>query len=204
MPCSPYFVSPRLICAHTACDTQFGRSASSRGRHTKSKARFSRLTAEGTRRTMASTATKPDQKPVLVTGAAGFIGFHVARALLTQGRAVVGLDNLNSYYDPKLKEARLAVLARLPGFTFEKLDLADRAGTKALFEAVRPELVIHLAAQAGVRYSLENPDAYVDANLVGFLNVLEGCRHAHVRHLTFASSPIRRCRSQCTTMSIIP
>ena len=137
---------------------------------------------------MASTATKPDQKPVLVTGAAGFIGFHVARALLTQGRAVVGVDNLNSYYDPKLKDARLAVLARLPGFRFEKLDLADRAGTKALFEAVRPELVIHLAAQAGVRYSLENPHAYVDANLVGFLNVLEGCRHGRVRHLTFASS----------------
>jgi UDP-glucuronate 4-epimerase len=137
---------------------------------------------------MASTPAKPDQKPILVTGAAGFIGFHVARALLTQGRAVVGIDNLNSYYDPKLKEARLAVLSRLPGFTFEKLDLADRAGTKALFEKVRPELVIHLAAQAGVRYSLENPHAYVDANLVGFLNVLEGCRHGKVRHLTFASS----------------
>ena len=137
---------------------------------------------------MASTAaTKPDQ-PVLVTGAAGFIGFHVARALLTQGRAVAGVDSLNSYYDPKLKESRLAVLARLPGFTFHKLDLADRAGTKALFETVRPELVIHLAAQAGVRYSLENPHAYVDSNLVAFLNILEGCRYGNVRHLTFASS----------------
>jgi UDP-glucuronate 4-epimerase len=137
---------------------------------------------------MASTAAKPDQKPVLVTGAAGFIGFHVARSLLTQGRAVAGVDNLNAYYDPKLKEARLAVLQRLPGFTFHKLDLADRSSTAALFETLKPENVIHLAAQAGVRYSLEHPHAYLDANLTAFLNILEGCRHGKVRHLTFASS----------------
>src|SRR5262245_32788921 len=113
---------------------------------------------------MTSTATKPESKPVLVTGVAGFIGFHVARALLTQGRSVAGVDNINSYYDPKLKEARLAILARLPGFSFHKLDLADRAGTAELFEATQPDLVLHMAAQAGVRYSLENPYAYGDAN----------------------------------------
>lgn len=124
----------------------------------------------------------------LVTGAAGFIGFHVARRLLENGRAVVGLDNLNSYYDPKLKEARLSELAKHPGFKFVRLDLADRAGIAALFAEHRFAHVVHLAAQAGVRYSLIDPMAYVDANLVGFANILEGCRHNGCRHLLFASS----------------
>ena len=125
---------------------------------------------------------------VLVTGAAGFIGFHVAQLLLSEGREVVGLDIVNSYYDPKLKEARLDILKRQPNFTFVKLDLTDRAAMQALFEKHRFPLVVHLAAQAGVRYSLEHPHAYVDANLEGFLNVLEGCRHAECRHLVYASS----------------
>src|SRR5580698_7997085 len=128
------------------------------------------------------------QTAVLVTGAAGFIGFHVAQRLLSEGRAVVGLDTLNSYYDPKLKEARLDILKRDPNFSFVKLDLADRAATKLLFEQHRFPVVVHLAAQAGVRYSLENPHAYMDANLEGFINVLEGCRHNGCKHLLFASS----------------
>jgi UDP-glucuronate 4-epimerase len=126
--------------------------------------------------------------PVLVTGAAGFIGFHVARRLLQDGRAVVGLDNLNAYYDPKLKHARLAELRKHAGFAFVKLDLADRAGMANLFTEHRFPHVVHLAAQAGVRYSLIDPNAYVDANLVGFANVLEGCRHNGCRHLLYASS----------------
>jgi UDP-glucuronate 4-epimerase len=125
---------------------------------------------------------------ILVTGAAGFIGFHVTQRLLAEGRQVVGLDNLNSYYDPQLKAARLEALEKLPGFTFVKLDLADRAAIKALFAQHRFPVVVHLAAQAGVRYSLENPHAYVDANLEGFINVLEGCRHNGCGHLLFASS----------------
>ena len=125
---------------------------------------------------------------VLVTGAAGFIGFHVAQHLLKEGRHVVGIDNLNSYYDPRLKEARLELLKAQPGFSFLKLDLADRAAVKALFAQHRFPAVIHLAAQAGVRYSLENPHAYVDANLEGFINILEGCRHHGCEHLLFASS----------------
>ena len=126
--------------------------------------------------------------PVLVTGAAGFIGFHVARRLLESGRNVVGLDNLNSYYDPKLKEARRDQLAKFDGFSFVKLDLADRAGMAALFAEHRFPHVVHLAAQAGVRHSLIDPHAYVDANLVGFANVLEGCRHHGCKHLLYASS----------------
>jgi UDP-glucuronate 4-epimerase len=125
---------------------------------------------------------------VLVTGAAGFIGFHVAQRLLSEGREVVGLDIVNSYYDPKLKEARLEILKHLPNFTFVKLDLTDRAAIEALFEKHHFPFVIHLAAQAGVRYSLEHPHAYVDANLEGFVNVLEGCRHNGCKHLVFASS----------------
>jgi UDP-glucuronate 4-epimerase len=125
---------------------------------------------------------------ILVTGAAGFIGFHVARRLLENGRQVVGLDNLNAYYDPKLKEARLAELVKKSGFRFAKLDLADRAGMAALFAEHRFPSVVHLAAQAGVRYSLIDPNAYVDSNLVGFTNVLEGCRHNGCQHLLFASS----------------
>jgi UDP-glucuronate 4-epimerase len=125
---------------------------------------------------------------VLVTGAAGFIGFHVAQRLLSEGREVVGLDVVNNYYDPKLKEARLDILKRQSNFTFAKLDLTDRPAVQALFEKYRFPLVVHLAAQAGVRYSLEHPHAYVDANLEGFINVLEGCRHNGCTHLVFASS----------------
>jgi len=124
----------------------------------------------------------------LVTGAAGFIGFHTAKALLDRGDEVIGLDNLNSYYDVKLKKARLAQLQGRNGFTFHKLDLVERAGVEELFATTRPQRVIHLAAQAGVRYSLENPRAYIDSNIVGTLNVLEGCRHNGVEHLVFASS----------------
>jgi UDP-glucuronate 4-epimerase len=128
------------------------------------------------------------QDMLLVTGAAGFIGFHVAQRLLAAGRKVVGLDIVNDYYDPRLKEARLEILKRDPGFRFVKLDLTDRAGMKALFAEYRFPEVVHLAAQAGVRYSLDHPHAYVDANLEGFINVLEGCRHNACRHLLFASS----------------
>ncbi len=124
----------------------------------------------------------------LLTGAAGFIGSHVAITLLERGDEVVGIDNLNDYYDPTLKDARLARLTGRAGFSFQKLDVADRAGMEALFRADRFDKVIHLAAQAGVRYSLENPHAYIDSNIVGFTNILEGCRHNGVQHLTYASS----------------
>ena len=129
-----------------------------------------------------------ERRPILVTGAAGFIGYHTARKLLAAGETVVGLDNLNDYYDPALKTARLDQLLSDPAFRFVRLDVADRAGMAAMFEQVRPARVIHLAAQAGVRYSLTNPHAYVDSNLAGFTNVLEGCRHTGVTHLTYASS----------------
>ena len=125
---------------------------------------------------------------VLLTGAAGFIGFHVAGRLLADGHRVVGLDNLSDYYDPALKRARLDQLAPHGAFAFERLDIGDRPAMTELFRRHRPARVVHLAAQAGVRYSLENPHAYVDANLVGFVNVLEGCRHHGVEHLVFASS----------------
>lgn len=124
----------------------------------------------------------------LVTGAAGFIGFYVSQRLLAAGHSVVGLDNLNDYYDVNLKLARLAQLENKDGFEFVKLDLADREGMAALFAEQRFERVIHLAAQAGVRYSIENPLAYADSNLIGFVNVLEGCRHNKVGHLLYASS----------------
>lgn len=124
----------------------------------------------------------------LVTGAAGFIGYHVAERLLTAGHQVVGIDNLNDYYDVGLKTARLDRLADKPGFRFIKLDLADREGMTALFAEHQFQRVIHLGAQAGVRYSLVNPLAYADANLIGHLNVLEGCRHNKVEHLLYASS----------------
>ncbi|MFZ1429892.1 MAG: NAD-dependent epimerase [Geminicoccaceae bacterium] len=129
-----------------------------------------------------------DEGTVLLTGAAGFIGYHLADRLLRDGCRVVGVDSLNDYYDPRLKQARLERLLGRPGFTFEQLDLADRPRTAELFATARPLAVIHLAAQAGVRYSLENPNAYVDANLVGFMNILEGCRHHAVRHLVYAST----------------
>lgn len=125
---------------------------------------------------------------LLVTGAAGFIGFHVAQILLERGDEVVGLDNLNDYYDPTLKEARLAMLKRHTRFRFVKMDLADREEMPALFAREKFERVIHLAAQAGVRYSIQNPLAYIDSNVVGFANVLEGCRHNSVQHLVYAST----------------
>ncbi len=125
---------------------------------------------------------------ILVTGCAGFIGMHCALRLLAQGHTVVGLDNLNAYYDVALKQARLARLTEHPGFRFERLDLADRVGMADLFARVAPERVLHLAAQAGVRYSIDAPDTYTDANLLGFAHVLEGCRAARVAHLVFASS----------------
>jgi UDP-glucuronate 4-epimerase len=128
------------------------------------------------------------QEPILVTGAAGFIGFALARRLLEGGRAVVGIDSVNDYYDPALKEARLGVLRQFRDFSFHRIDLADRKLTEPVFREGTFGPVVHLAAQAGVRYSLKNPYAYLDANLAGFLNVLEGCRHRKTGHLVFASS----------------
>ena len=125
---------------------------------------------------------------ILVTGAAGFIGMTTSLRLLARGDEVVGLDNLNDYYEVSLKESRLARLTGHPGFRFVKLDVADRPGMEQLFAAEKFDKVIHLAAQAGVRYSLKNPHAYVDSNLVGFINILEGCRHSKVGHLVYASS----------------
>jgi len=125
---------------------------------------------------------------VLVTGAAGFIGMHVSQILLGRGDEVVGLDNLNDYYDPQLKHDRLARLTGKPGFSFVKMDVADREGMAKLFAEQHFDRVVHLAAQAGVRYSIENPHAYIDSNIVGFTNILEGCRHNKVQHLVYASS----------------
>lgn len=124
----------------------------------------------------------------LVTGAAGFIGMHVAERLLARGERVVGLDNLNDYYDVSLKKARLARLQAHPGFVFLRADLADWAAVEGLFGREKPSIVIHLAAQAGVRYGITNPHAYAQSNLVGFLNILEACRHYGARHLAYASS----------------
>lgn len=124
----------------------------------------------------------------LVTGAAGFIGYHVAKKLLDRGDSVVGLDNLNDYYSVQLKQDRLARLLPSAHFQFQRLDVADQRTMAQLFAEHQPEVVIHLAAQAGVRYSLENPRAYVDSNVVGFLNILEGCRAVRARHLVYASS----------------
>ena len=125
---------------------------------------------------------------ILVTGAAGFIGMHVSQRLLARGDQVLGLDNLNDYYSPQLKRDRLARLTPSPAFRFVPMDVADRAGMAALFAEERFDRVVHLAAQAGVRYSLQNPHAYVESNIVGFMNVLEGCRHGGVQHLAYASS----------------
>jgi len=126
--------------------------------------------------------------PLLVTGAAGFIGFHLVRRLLREGRRVIGIDNLNDYYDVGLKQARLDILSPESGFQFRRLDIADKAALADLFDAVRPKRVVHLAAQAGVRYSLTNPDAYIASNLVGFANLLEACRRHEVGHLVYAST----------------
>jgi UDP-glucuronate 4-epimerase len=128
------------------------------------------------------------QETLLITGAAGFIGFHLAALCLKRGHRVIGIDNLNDYYDPKLKQARLGLLRADPGFAFEQASLEDAAAIRRVFDAHRPTHVVNLAAQAGVRYSLENPRAYIDANIVGFLNILESCRSHAVRHLAYASS----------------
>lgn len=125
---------------------------------------------------------------VLVTGAVGFIGFHLSQRLLTRGDEVIGLDNLSDYYDVVLKKDRLTQLLEHSRFSFHKLDLANREGIAQIFAEQHFDIVVHLAAQAGVRYSLQNPHAYVDSNLVGFINILEGCRHSEVKHLVFASS----------------
>ena len=125
---------------------------------------------------------------ILVTGAAGFIGFHTSKQLLERGDTVVGLDNFNDYYDVKLKESRAAVLDNYDAFSMVRIDLADRSAMEALFAKEKFDKVINLAAQAGVRYSIENPHSYIDSNIVGFLNILEGCRHNDVQHLTYASS----------------
>ncbi len=125
---------------------------------------------------------------ILVTGAAGFIGFYTAKQLLERGDTVVGLDNFNDYYDVRLKESRAAVLDPFDNFSMVRLDLADRAGMEALFADEKFDKVVHLAAQAGVRYSIENPHSYIDSNIVGTMNVLEGCRHNGVQHLVYASS----------------
>ena len=125
---------------------------------------------------------------VLVTGAAGFIGSFTAERLAQRGDTVVGIDNLNDYYDVDLKRARLRRLGSLPGFTFEKVDIADRHAWEQMFDGHRPERIVHLAAQAGVRHSIENPHAYVDANVVGFLNILESARHSCTEHLVYAST----------------
>jgi len=132
--------------------------------------------------------TSPASKRILVTGAAGFIGFHLSQRFLARGDSVVGLDNLNDYYEVSLKEERLKQLTGKESFSFVCLDLADRKGMAELFAKERFDVVVNLAAQAGVRYSLVNPHAYIDANLVGFTNILEGCRHHEIKHLVYASS----------------
>ena len=125
---------------------------------------------------------------ILVTGAAGFIGFHTAKQLLERGETIVGLDNFNDYYDVNLKESRASVLDDFDNFRMVRIDLADRSAMEALFANENFEKVIHLAAQAGVRYSIENPHSYIESNIVGTMNILEGCRHHEVEHLTYASS----------------
>ena len=125
---------------------------------------------------------------ILVTGAAGFIGFHLSKRLLESGKTVVGYDNVNDYYDTSLKYARLEILEKYENFTFIKGDLADKQAVDGLFETYKPEVVVNLAAQAGVRYSITNPEAYISSNLVGFFNILEACRNNPVKHLVYASS----------------
>lgn len=132
--------------------------------------------------------TSQQMPKILVTGAAGFIGFHLSQRLLEEGNIVFGLDNLNPYYDVSLKQERLSQLKNQKNFSFFQLDLADRKGISEVFTKSKFDCVVHLAAQAGVRYSLKNPYAYVDSNLVGFVNILEGCRHSQIKHLVFASS----------------
>ncbi len=128
------------------------------------------------------------QKKYMITGGAGFIGFHLSLDLLKRGAFVVGFDNMNDYYDVRLKEARIKILKEQKNYSFEKADLAEKEQIFSLFERYKPDIVIHLGAQAGVRYSIDNPDAYIQSNIVGFFNVLEACRHFSVEHLVFASS----------------
>ncbi|MDF2608745.1 MAG: NAD-dependent epimerase/dehydratase [Lachnospiraceae bacterium] len=128
------------------------------------------------------------KKTILITGAAGFVGFHLAKGLLMQGVNVTGFDNLNSYYDVRLKEARLAILKEYHNFTFIKGDLADKQAVEQVFKEYQPQIVVNLAAQAGVRYSIENPYAYIESNMIGFFHILEGCRNNAVEHLVYASS----------------
>lgn len=132
--------------------------------------------------------TDRDTTPIIVTGAAGFIGFHVAKRLLSRGYEVVGVDNVNDYYDVALKEARLELLKAQKGFGFQRVDIGNNEAVADIFDTVKPTHIAHLAAQPGVRYSLENPHAYVRSNVSGFLNILEGCRHCNVEHLAYASS----------------
>lgn len=157
---------------------------------------------------MQKATVDPTQTPVLVTGAAGFIGFHLARELLRRGVRVAGLDNLNDYYDPALKRARLAILNDFPGFSFIHADLADAAAVNEAFRRYAPAIVVNLAAQAGVRYSIDHPRAYIDSNIVGFFNVLEACRSSAslsgtaVRHLVYASSSSVYGNQQKTPFSV--
>ncbi len=144
---------------------------------------------------------EPDEGPILVTGAAGFIGAGVCRSLLETGRDVIGVDNLTDYYDVALKHHRLTTLAQYPHFRLEQIDLAKRGAVEALFAAFKFSLVIHLAAQAGVRYSLKNPNAYIESNIIGFQHVLEGCRSNRPEHLVFASSSSVYGNNQKTTFS---
>lgn len=141
-------------------------------------------------------------RKILITGGAGFIGFYLSKALLEKGEHVIGIDNLNDYYEVSLKEARLAILNPFPAYEFRKIDIANQAEVNALFEEEKPEIVVNLAAQAGVRYSIENPQAYVDSNLVGFFNILEACRHNPVKHLLYASSSSVYGNQQKTPFSV--
>lgn len=138
----------------------------------------------------------------LVTGAAGFIGYHLSKLLLARGETVVGYDNLNDYYDPRLKDARLEILRGYPAFAFVKGDLADAGAVEAVFEERAPEIVVNLAAQAGVRYSIDNPRAYIESNIVGFFNILEACRRHPVKHLLYASSSSVYGNQQKTPFSV--
>lgn len=132
--------------------------------------------------------TPIQSKTILVTGAAGFIGFHLSKRLLTEGITVIGFDNINDYYDTSLKYARLEILSKYPNFTFIKGNLADKSAVESIFREYHPEIVVNLAAQAGVRYSIDNPDVYIESNIIGFFNILECCRHYPVKHLIYASS----------------
>lgn len=141
-------------------------------------------------------------RKVLITGGAGFIGFYLSKALLEKGENVIGIDNLNDYYEVSLKEARLEILNSFSNYEFQKTDIADKSAVDTLFAEEKPEIVVNLAAQAGVRYSIENPQAYVDSNLVGFFNILEACRHNPVKHLLYASSSSVYGNQQKTPFSV--